>query len=78
MNNVGLFSHYQENQRPPVYNAEDYIISLKKYSRRTSGTNNTKSIYDTTDTTTNTDIVKVTTAPENRTTSLSNKQSDYK
>lgn len=42
-----LFS--QENQRPPVYNAEDYIASLKKFGRRTSGTTNgeSKSIYDT-------------------------------
>lgn len=39
----------QENQRPPVYNAEDYILSLKKFGRRTSGTTNgePKSIYDT-------------------------------
>lgn len=39
----------QENQRPPVYNAEDYIVSLKKFGRRTSGTTNgeSKSIYDT-------------------------------
>ncbi|XP_065085990.1 uncharacterized protein mwh isoform X2 [Ochlerotatus camptorhynchus] len=37
----------QENQRPPVFNPEDYVISLKKYGRR--GTNgNFKSIYDTT------------------------------
>ncbi|XP_058835422.1 uncharacterized protein LOC131692410 isoform X1 [Topomyia yanbarensis] len=36
----------QENQRPPVFNPEDYVISLKKYGRR--GTNgNFKSIYDT-------------------------------
>ncbi|XP_055320072.1 uncharacterized protein LOC129577307 isoform X2 [Sitodiplosis mosellana] len=39
----------KENQRPPVYNAEDYIVSLKKFGRRTSGTTNgePKSIYDT-------------------------------
>lgn len=45
----------QENQRPPVYNAEDYIQSLKKYSRRAGGGSNgcasgaIKSIYDTSD-----------------------------
>lgn len=39
----------KENQRPPVYNAEDYIASLKKFSRRTSNgvTGSAKSIYDT-------------------------------
>ncbi|XP_055630012.1 uncharacterized protein LOC129770880 isoform X2 [Toxorhynchites rutilus septentrionalis] len=36
----------QENQRPPVFNPEDYVMSLKKYGRR--GTNgNFKSVYDT-------------------------------
>lgn len=44
---------FQENQRPPVYNAEDYVASLKKFSRRTGGgggVNGTaKSIYDTTE-----------------------------
>lgn len=46
-----FFVCVQENQRPPVYNAEDYIISLKKFGRRTSGTTNgeSKSIYDTSD-----------------------------
>lgn len=42
----------QENQRPPVYNAEDYILSLKKFGRRTSGgttAGGLKSIYDTSD-----------------------------
>lgn len=42
----------QENQRPPVYNAEDYILSLKKFGRRTSGGTTAgalKSIYDTSD-----------------------------
>lgn len=46
-----LFSPSKENQRPPVYNAEDYILSLKKFGRRTGGTSTTngelKSIYDT-------------------------------
>lgn len=37
----------KENQRPPVYNAEDYILSLKKFGRRTSGAGESKSIYDT-------------------------------
>lgn len=36
----------QENQRPPVYNPEDYVLSLKKYGRRPSGS---KSVYDTTE-----------------------------
>uniref|UniRef100_A0A8W7MTY6 GBD/FH3 domain-containing protein n=2 Tax=Anopheles arabiensis TaxID=7173 RepID=A0A8W7MTY6_ANOAR len=36
----------QENQRPPVFNPEDYVISLKKYGRRGSN-GNFKSIYDT-------------------------------
>lgn len=44
----------QDNQRPPVYNAEDYIQSLKKYSSRrgasSGGANANKSIYDTSDT----------------------------
>lgn len=45
----------QDNQRPPVYNAEDYIQSLKKYSRRAGGgssgsaSGTIKSIYDTSD-----------------------------
>ncbi|CAD7088350.1 unnamed protein product [Hermetia illucens] len=34
----------KENQRPPVYNPEDYIQSLKKFGKRQSG--NAKSIYD--------------------------------
>lgn len=38
----------QENQRPPVYNPEDYVQSLKKFGRRPSGTI-AKSIYDTAD-----------------------------
>lgn len=33
-----------------MYNAEDYIQSLKKYSRRASGSSTVKSIYDTSDT----------------------------
>lgn len=34
-----------------MYNVEDYIVSLKKFGRRTSGGSNgeTKSIYDTTE-----------------------------
>ena len=67
----------QENQRPPVYNAEDYIISLKKYGRRTTITNGNstinKSIYDTTCESTQTEKV-----PENRASTLPTKQSDYK
>ncbi|GAB0099593.1 Glycoside hydrolase, family 22 [Sergentomyia squamirostris] len=36
---------FKDNQRPPVYNPEDYVQSLKKYSRRPNG-NATRSIYD--------------------------------
>ncbi|XP_052872663.1 uncharacterized protein LOC128278058 [Anopheles cruzii] len=36
----------QENQRPPVFNPEDYVVSLKKYGRRSSN-GAFKSIYDT-------------------------------
>lgn len=28
----------QEKQRPPIYNPEDYALSLKKWGRRPSGT----------------------------------------
>lgn len=40
------FGCLQENQRPPVYYPEDYVISLKKYSKCGSNNANTKSIYD--------------------------------
>ncbi|KAM7345442.1 multiple wing hairs isoform 2-T2 [Cochliomyia hominivorax] len=35
----------KENQRPPVYNPEDYVGALKKFGKRQSGPN-PKSIYD--------------------------------
>ncbi|XP_054741312.1 uncharacterized protein LOC129246482 [Anastrepha obliqua] len=35
----------KENQRPPVYNPEDYVQSLKKFGKRQSG-QNVRSIYD--------------------------------
>ena len=38
----------QENQRPPVYNPEDYALSLKKFGRRQSGPT-ARSIYDASD-----------------------------
>ncbi|XP_059622451.1 uncharacterized protein LOC132265705 [Phlebotomus argentipes] len=37
----------KDNQRPPVYNPEDYVQSLKKYSRRPNGAS--RSIYDNTE-----------------------------
>lgn len=38
----------KENQRPPVFHAEDYVVSLKKFSTKTSsGKLSNKSIYDT-------------------------------
>lgn len=64
-----------------MYNAEDYIQSLKKYSRRASGSSTVKSIYDTSDTA---DALQTTAASsgsrdEKRTAStLPSKHSDYK
>uniref|UniRef100_A0A182K6Z7 GBD/FH3 domain-containing protein n=1 Tax=Anopheles christyi TaxID=43041 RepID=A0A182K6Z7_9DIPT len=43
---MGWNANVKENQRPPVFNPEDYVISLKKYGRRGSN-GNFKSIYDT-------------------------------
>uniref|UniRef100_W8BDK8 Formin-like protein 1 n=1 Tax=Ceratitis capitata TaxID=7213 RepID=W8BDK8_CERCA len=37
----------KENQRPPVYNPEDYVQSLKKFGKRQSG-QTVRSIYDNT------------------------------
>lgn len=46
--------HQKENQRPPVFFPEDYIIALKKFSKFGSNNNSSgnsgcanKSIYDT-------------------------------
>lgn len=35
----------KENQRPPVYNAEDYVLSLRKFTKG-SGSAKVQSIYD--------------------------------
>ncbi|XP_036334685.1 uncharacterized protein LOC118745266, partial [Rhagoletis pomonella] len=43
----------KENQRPPVYNAEDYVQSLKKFGKRQSG-QNVRSIYENNNETTTT------------------------
>jgi hypothetical protein len=42
----------KENQRPPVFYPEDYILALKKFSKfgsNSSNSNSNKSIYDTID-----------------------------
>ena len=44
----------KENQRPPVFFPEDYILALKKFSKfgssnNSSNSNSNKSIYDTID-----------------------------
>ncbi|XP_055854230.1 uncharacterized protein LOC129917980 [Episyrphus balteatus] len=59
----------KENQRPPVYNPEDYIQSLKKFGKRQTGTN-AKSIYDPNDV----DIAKDT----YKSATLPSKYSEYK
>ncbi|XP_053676959.1 uncharacterized protein LOC128727115 [Anopheles nili] len=65
----------QENQRPPVFNPEDYVISLKKFGRRGSN-GNFKSIYDTTNTE---DAPKPTKTVNNvRSQTLPHKHSDYR
>ncbi|XP_052894488.1 uncharacterized protein LOC128301870 [Anopheles moucheti] len=65
----------QENQRPPVFNPEDYVISLKKYGRRGSN-GNFKSIYDTT---VNEDAAKQDKSNDNvRSQTLPHKNSDYR
>ncbi|XP_062559211.1 uncharacterized protein LOC134223999 isoform X2 [Armigeres subalbatus] len=66
----------QENQRPPVFNPEDYVISLKKYGRR--GTNgNFKSIYDTTSGE-EPKLEKQQQLPDNRSHTLPHKNSEYR
>ncbi|KAJ6647128.1 Formin-like protein 1, partial [Pseudolycoriella hygida] len=48
---VGSNSQQKENQRPPNYHAEDYVVSLKKFSTKTSsGKLANTSIYDTPET----------------------------
>lgn len=37
----------QEKQRPPIYNPEDYVISLKKWGRKASSINSSVSLYPT-------------------------------
>uniref|UniRef100_A0A1I8PNM7 GBD/FH3 domain-containing protein n=1 Tax=Stomoxys calcitrans TaxID=35570 RepID=A0A1I8PNM7_STOCA len=59
----------KENQRPPVYNPEDYVVALKKFGKRQSGAN-PRSIYDTNDVVTPDDNFKSATLPH--------KHSDYK
>ncbi|XP_055904829.1 uncharacterized protein LOC129940499 isoform X2 [Eupeodes corollae] len=59
----------KENQRPPVYNPEDYIQSLKKFGKRQTGTN-AKSIYDPNDVESPKDTFKSATLPS--------KYSEYK
>ena len=65
----------KENQRPPVFFAEDYITALKKFSKFASNSGSHKSIYDTID---ETKAEKTTTiANKSRTLPLS-KNSEYK
>ncbi|XP_037033429.1 uncharacterized protein LOC119072345 isoform X2 [Bradysia coprophila] len=48
---VGPNSSQKENQRPPVFHAEDYVVSLKKFNTKSSnGKLTNKSIYDTPET----------------------------
>ncbi|XP_058983571.1 uncharacterized protein LOC101894439 isoform X1 [Musca domestica] len=62
----------KENQRPPVYNPEDYVAALKKFGKRQSGPN-PRSIYDASD-------AAVAAAAENdfKSATLPHKHSDYK
>lgn len=79
-----IIIYFKENERPPVYNAEDYIAALKNYSRRTNGANNTRSIYDTSDGSSgNTPAVPPAatsslSSKDKRTSTLPTKHSDYK
>uniref|UniRef100_A0A0K8VL65 Formin-like protein 1 n=2 Tax=Bactrocera latifrons TaxID=174628 RepID=A0A0K8VL65_BACLA len=61
----------KENQRPPVYNPEDYVQSLKKFGKRQSG-QNVRSIYDNNN--------ETTTKEENshKSTTLPHKHAEYK
>ncbi|KAL9922155.1 multiple wing hairs isoform 2-T4 [Glossina fuscipes fuscipes] len=60
----------KENQRPPVYNPEDYVLSLKKFGKRQNGANS-RSIYDTNDLSPNN-------GEAHKSTTLPLKHSDYK
>uniref|UniRef100_A0A4Y0BWA1 GBD/FH3 domain-containing protein n=2 Tax=Anopheles funestus TaxID=62324 RepID=A0A4Y0BWA1_ANOFN len=72
---LGWNANVKENQRPPVFNPEDYVISLKKYGRRGSN-GNFKSIYDTT---INEDAAKQDKSNDNvRSQTLPHKNSDYR
>lgn len=70
----------KENQRPPVFFAEDYITALKKFSKFGSNSscngNCNKSIYDTIDEAKNEKAN--TNANKSRTLPLSKNSSDYK
>ncbi|XP_075164973.1 multiple wing hairs isoform X2 [Haematobia irritans] len=59
----------KENQRPPVYNPEDYVVALKKFGKRQSGAN-PRSIYDANEVAPPEDNFKSATLPH--------KHSDYK
>lgn len=68
----------QDNQRPPVYNAEDYIQSLKKYSRRASGSGTIKSIYDTSENAAAEPATATIEKEKRNAATLPSKHSDYK
>ncbi|XP_058120523.1 uncharacterized protein LOC131281219 isoform X2 [Anopheles ziemanni] len=68
-------SNVKENQRPPVFNPEDYVISLKKYGRRGSN-GNFKSIYDTLSSEDSGSYEKL--ADNDRSQTLPSKNSDYR
>jgi hypothetical protein len=72
--------NHKENQRPPVFFPEDYVVALKKFSRHGSSNGNNgnsnanKSIYDTIDDLKNEQVIV---NNKSRTLPLS-KNSDYK
>ncbi|KFB43466.1 AGAP004761-PA-like protein [Anopheles sinensis] len=66
----------QENQRPPVFNPEDYVISLKKYGRRGGSNGNFKSIYETSSSEQSGSYEKL--ADNDRSQTLPSKNSDYR
>lgn len=74
--------HQKENQRPPVFFPEDYIVALKKFSKFGSNSssgnsgNGNKSIYDTIENVKN-EKANGTNSNKSRTLPLS-KNSDYK
>lgn len=65
MNVILIFLYlfnFKENQRPPVYNPEDYVVALKKFGKRQSGAA-PRSIYDANDIVTPEDTYKSATLP---------------